>query len=706
MTKRFFNYSFRSITLRHKAIYGALVIVMVCVGSMAVLGIVQMAQFATEENDKTGQSQIESIVLAIQFPMNVGDFGEVQRVLDSVLEADSNVSSCVVFDNEEDVIASATQLFGAAEGQANNARYPVQTYALNIESMVMDLGMDLGMDFDDEDEFRLEDEAGSAVQSDNQESQTTEESSAIGRIVLNRSTAGINNAIHDQVTRTLTVGGVICLATMFIGSIIVRKELRRLDLLVRASEILSHGDYSHETPDLGRDEIGDLGRSFEQMRGAIQSRGQQLAELNDSLQDKVEERTHDLQIAVEEALSANRAKTDFLANMSHEIRTPMTAILGFTELLANESVPRADRDEYVSTIQRNGHFLLSIINDILDISKVEAGKMAIERIETDTSGLIEEVMSFMRVRAHPKGLDLTLRYQSEIPSKAMIDPLRTRQIITNLVGNAIKFTDKGSVDLVVGCDALDGSVDAPLWIEVHDTGIGMSQEQVGELFQAFQQADETMARKHGGTGLGLCISRSLAELQGGTVTVRSTPGVGSVFTIRIDPGVKGTVEMFSPKTLKFEDGQPQPSGVTEASEAKPAMVKPLEGIRILLAEDGPDNQILISHVLKKAGATVTIADNGKIGMDTYLAKKGTPEAFHLILMDMQMPEMDGYTATGLLRKQGETIPIIALTAHAMSGDRERCLDSGCDEYSTKPIKRKELIALCQEWANFEHRKSA
>ena len=700
MINKFWNLVDRAPTLRRKVVIGELLIVLICVGSMAALGIVQMMRFAVRENNKAAQAQIESIALAIQLPMNVGDYSEVQRVLDTVLTGDSDLISCIAYDSEGAVIARATH--GALDewGHIDQDEDGIYTNEYRIEEIVMDLGLDHGIEGDIEGSLEEGVDGGNSAGEG-----IPDKTSGVGRVVLNHSTEGIDRARRNQINSTLTVGGVICLWILAIGSFIVRKELVRLDILVRAAETLSSGDYSHETPDLGRDEIGDLGRAFERMRGAVRKRGHQLEDLNDSLQGMVEKRTHDLQIAVEEAIGANRSKTDFLANMSHEIRTPMTAILGYTELLATESIPREERDEHVQTIQRNGNYLLAIINDILDISKVEAGKMTVERIETDTAGLIEEVMSLMRVRSHSKGIDLNLRYETEIPAKTLIDPLRTRQILTNLVGNAIKFTEHGSVDIVVGCDALDGTVEAPLWVEVHDTGIGMTKEQIDNLFQAFEQADSTMARKHGGTGLGLCISKSLAELQGGSVSVQSTQGKGSVFTIRIDPGVEQGAEMYWSCPLDLLPAEPESVGEHQVASVV-AHHELLDGVCILLAEDGPDNQKLISHVLKKAGASVTIAENGKIAIDFYNANKTGTESFDLILMDMQMPEMDGYTATGLLRKQGETIPIVALTAHAMSGDRERCIDAGCDDYTTKPINRMELVELCKNWANWEQRKSA
>ncbi len=687
-------------TLQRTAFLIALGVVVVCVGTISATSIYQLSKFASQQNEKTARSEISGIALACQLPMNVGDYDEVQRILDSVIGNDDQIISCDVYDSENNLVASVFngEIKHQRHESLDDAGPQCLVYRQEIDPMDMDMGLDIGLDVDMnieslEPQEPLDDQIDSA-----------NSTAPVGRIELEFSTKALKQAQQKHILSMITIGLVIGMGTMIAGSLLMHSVLMRLGLLVKAAEKLSLGDYSHETPCLGDDEIGDLGRSFEQMRQAVMLRGTQFQDLNDSLMDKVQERTQELSIAVEEARAASCSKTDFLANMSHEIRTPMTAILGYTELLATEDLTRKERFNYIQTIQRNGNFLLSIINDILDITKVEAGKMTIERIECDLAVLIEEVMSLMRVRSQTKDIELLLFYASPIPRNVMIDPLRTRQILTNLVGNAIKFTDRGAVEIVIGCDALDGSVESPLWIEIHDTGIGMDQEQMGKLFRAFQQADSTMSRKFGGSGLGLCISKSLALLQGGDVTVRSEIGQGSVFTVRLDPCVDEAVEMFMVDPLGEQ--LDAISNETLKPTADPAKVKLLAGLRILLAEDGLDNQKLISHVLKKAGASVTLAENGQIAVDEYTKTSSEDAPFHLILMDMQMPEMDGYTATTLLRKQGHTIPIIALTAHAMSGDRQRCLDAGCDDYSTKPINRKELIELCKRWAESDLRRSA
>ena len=385
------------------------------------------------------------------------------------------------------------------------------------------------------------------------------------------------------------------------------------------------------------------------------------------------------------AESATRAKSEFLANMSHEIRTPMTAILGFADLLLGESdVDRAppERIEAIRTIQRNGKYLLGLINEILDLSKIEAGKLDVERIACSPTQVLSEVVSLMRIRADAKNLPLRLAYENPIPASIQSDPVRLRQVLINLVGNAIKFTETGSVSVVARLVERIG-VSPLLEIDVIDTGIGMTREQIARLFRPFSQADSSTTRRFGGTGLGLTISKRLAEMLGGNITVRSLPGCGSTFRVAVETGELEGVAFVQSPDVRATVGSPVVRRSDDPSRR-------IEG-RILLAEDGPDNQRLIGFLLRKAGADVTVADNGRIAFEQAMAAAARGEPFDVILMDMQMPEMDGYEATRLLRAEGYLGPIIALTAHAMEGDEEKCQAAGCDEYLTKPIDRATLV---------------
>jgi PAS domain S-box-containing protein len=386
----------------------------------------------------------------------------------------------------------------------------------------------------------------------------------------------------------------------------------------------------------------------------------------------LERQTLELEQARNEALAAARAKAAFLANMSHEIRTPMTAILGYAELLSDRRLSPRIRQDYVKTVRHNGEYLLRLLNDVLDLSKLEAGKMTVEHVPCSPAHLAGEVEAMLRGRAVGSGLRLDLVVGPDVPGGVLSDPTRIRQILVNLVGNAIKFTYAGSVRLAVACDGVsDGR--ARVRFTVTDTGIGMTPEEQARLFAPFVQADTSTSRRFGGTGLGLTISSRLAEVLGGSLAVTSTPGGGSTFTLALDVDVAPAAAF------------PARVGESPALDCDPEMPR-LRG-RILLAEDAPDSQRLLAFFMRRAGATVEVVDNGRQACDRVREALEVGATFDLIVMDMQMPEMDGYQATVRLRGMGVRTPILALTAHSMDGDRERCLDVGCTDYLAKPIER-------------------
>jgi signal transduction histidine kinase/ActR/RegA family two-component response regulator len=401
----------------------------------------------------------------------------------------------------------------------------------------------------------------------------------------------------------------------------------------------------------------------------------------------------DLEAAKEQAEAFSRCKTEFLANMSHEIRTPMTSILGYADVLLEDgdlSQAPESRIEAICTIKRNGDHLLRIINDILDLSKIEAGKMTVESLWCSPIQLLADVESLMRVRAETKGLEFSVECPGELPEMIRSDPTRLRQIVVNLVGNAIKFTDHGSVRVVA---RFRREYPPQLEFDVIDSGVGMTEEQTKRLFQAFAQGDASTTRSFGGTGLGLIISKRLAEmLCGDIVIVETKPGLGTTFRLSL-----GFESLAGAKMITVEGGM---SKIIPAKAIPQQTISSahLAGCRILLAEDGIDNQRLIACVLQKSGAQVVTVENGQMAVDQALAAEEQRNPFHVILMDMQMPIMDGYQAVALLRAKRYRRPIIALTAHAMMGDREKCLAAGCDDYSTKPIDRAALIDKIAEWA--------
>jgi signal transduction histidine kinase/CheY-like chemotaxis protein len=386
------------------------------------------------------------------------------------------------------------------------------------------------------------------------------------------------------------------------------------------------------------------------------------------------------------------AKTDvdhqFLAHMSHEIRTPMTAIMGFTDILL-ENVHEPTCIDAAITIKRNGCQLLNLINNLLDLSKLEAGKLPIEKVRCSPANLVADVTSIMRVRAQIDHLLLKTEFIGPIPETITTDPVRLRQILCNLVGNAIKFAKTGTIRIVTQLVQRENGP-AVMQFDVIDDGVGMSHNQVEEIRRSFSQEGVSNQASRG-TGLGLPITQRLAKLLGGDMTIVSELDKGTACSVTIDPGPLDHVAMFADSTEALVHRISRPASSANA-------LPKLAG-RILLVEDGPDNQRLIAFILRKAGAEVTIAENGQDAIDKILADEAvlgvdrprcrTP--FDVVLMDMQMPVLDGYSATRQLRAMGYSGPIIALTAHAMSHDRTKCLEAGCDDYLTKPVEQRQLL---------------
>ncbi len=476
---------------------------------------------------------------------------------------------------------------------------------------------------------------------------------------------------------------------------------RRLSAMARhfnAAAAQSEGNTIRPISVRGRDEIANLAASFNTLASRLEAtyasleervakRTAALARSNAELTREIEERKRveqQLQSAKTAAEAATRAKSEFLANISHEVRTPLTSILGFTDLLLESGRLRDapwDTLEAVQTIRRNGEYLLTILNDILDLSKLEAGRMTVERIACAPRPLVGDTVGLLRGRAEAKGLTVSVEIDASVPPTVCTDPTRLRQILVNLLGNAIKFTERGGVRLAV---TMAGESERPrLRIDVADTGTGMTGEQAAALFEPFTQGDGSMTRRYGGTGLGLTISRRLARMLGGDVLlVETAPGVGTRFRVEVE--AEPTNATRAPTDEATDRG-------AAARPERPPRPGSLRGLRVLLAEDGPDNRRLICYILERAGARVTAAEHGQAAVDAALAARAAGRPFDVVLMDMQMPVLDGYEATRRLRAAGYAGPIVALTAHAMRGDRERCLACGCDEYLGKPVDRRVLL---------------
>lgn len=432
------------------------------------------------------------------------------------------------------------------------------------------------------------------------------------------------------------------------------------------------------------DDAGGAQRTFIVNCSPVLGTGGEHAGVLISLDDvtQLEANKVELKLSKGAAEAANQAKSDFLANMSHEIRTPMNAILGFTDILRRGyDKSTSERSKYLDTIHSSGKHLLQLINDVLDLSKVEAGRVEVERLPTAAHTIVNEVASVLRVRAEEKGIDLTLEVNGEIPAEISTDPTRLRQIVTNLIGNAIKFTEHGGVRVVLSLQDHDG---APQYaIRIIDSGIGIDAEALESVFEPFVQADASVTRRFGGTGLGLAISRRFARLLGGDIVAHSTVGEGTVFVVTLDAGELAGTEMLDAAAAIADAAVSAPQQVVAWRFPSPT--------RVLVVDDGEENRELVQLVLQNVGIDVAVAENGQVAVDVV-----REQAFDLILMDMQMPVLDGYGATRQLRADGVEVPIIALTADAMKGFEDKCLAAGCTGYLTKPVDIDQLLETLGE----------
>ena len=400
-------------------------------------------------------------------------------------------------------------------------------------------------------------------------------------------------------------------------------------------------------------------RTGEELLSALSEQAKLARDL-ERIRIDLEERNGELEEARAAAVHATRVKTEFLANMSHEIRTPLTAIIGYADLLAEDDADPAAHRSILRTVRGSGEHLLALVSEILDLSKIESGHAETDRVPMDVRGCVRDAVDSLRGQVDRKSLDLDLVIDEGIEDAVSLDPLRFRQIVVNLLGNAIKFTAEGRI--TVELRMADG--EDRIRLLVTDTGIGMTELETSRIFEPFQQADGSTTRRFGGTGLGLTISRRLCEMLGGGLSVRSRPGAGSTFTATVwAPPAGHRLEGRTPTTIPT-------------------------GLRVLLAEDGPDNRRLITHLLGRMGARVHAVEDGAAAVSAVMDSAREP--FDVIVMDMQMPVLDGYEASRRIRNAGLTVPILALTANAMPGDRKTCLEAGCDDYLPKPVRRDDL----------------
>lgn len=590
-----------------------------------------------QELTHTGQLIADQLAPAAEYGVIAGNTPVLQKLLQATLDT-PHVRFIEVRDRNDNILVYVEQLPGALQNAA-----PIDIFHSTIQRQRIALASDPLLD--------------GASEGDGQSGEDY-----LGRVVV-----GMSNDAFSQRQQEIPLKAALLAAFALILTFLVARRLAQrlsapISTMGQAVEAIQSGDYKTSLPILDDGEIGDLARHINNLASGL-----------DRASREQEQAISQLISAREEAEQANRAKSDFLAMMSHELRTPMNGVLGMLQLLETTEQTR-EQAEYTALATESTEHLLKVINDILDFSRIERGALELECIPFNLLELVQGSALVFQHSAQQRGLALELQIQAGLENIEVCgDPTRIRQILVNLLGNALKFTEEGAIHLSLEWQALDHDV---LWLTcaVHDSGIGISPERLEHMFDAFQQADSSISRRYGGTGLGLAIARTLAERMGGTLQAESKEGSGSTFTLEIP--------------LPFQ--QSPAHRQQAAGDAAPVAA----GQEILLVEDNPVNQTVIEAMLRSLGYRVTLVADG-----IQAVRSAERQRYDAILMDCRLPVLDGYSATREIRAQenGRQVPIIALTANALQGDRENCLQAGMNDYLAKPFKRAELQRILQRW---------
>ena len=650
-----------------------------------VLTSLQFVFFELQRMKTIARDDIRSMAGLIsanaRFPVTVKNYTRAESIIGSLSDRDDVVSSYLLLPNGRAVASySRSQTSHARIDSAEELKF------LKIEALQIEEGVDLGTEMFWQEGDRLA-----------YFMPITFEGSHVGYNYLSMELVDLRkHQLHLALGWLLAMGAAM-LITYYLSVRLQRHISQPVEQLVsRMAEIAREKRLIGFVPKDTDDEFKQLFHGFDEMMRALKERDQMLDRQRKNLETEVQVRTRELEAEKEKAEQATVSKSRFLANMSHEIRTPMIGVLGMADVLRQKKL--ADQDQQlVETIYQSGEALLTILNDILDFSKIEAGRLDLDSIPMDLTRLVEEVTHLMDVNAHAKGIELVLNVPAGL-SVVMGDPSRIRQILLNLIGNAVKFTESGKVTVSLSTISHPSEEAYDCLFVVHDTGVGIPEDARSKIFDSFGQGDSSTTRKYGGTGLGLAITKELVHMMNGQITVTSKPGKGSTFSVHLPLPFATQSELA---LFTQDQATPGQASLGQARRPESSALEPFVVVapvaadghrRILLAEDNPTTQNLLSILLQQMGIELMIVDNGQAAVD-FLAK----EKVDLIFMDCQMPQLDGFGATAQLRTQGLSTPIIALTAYAQAEDEQQCLAAGMNDFLSKPFRQSELRNILIKW---------